>query len=382
MLLAGCVALGMAASGGLALRSALADDGAPAPGPRYPVLIHRGAALPPVAQSKPVPLVIALHPSGGSPQWFEQNSGLDAVADEHGFVVAYLSSRTPTSPAWRGADMPSNLAYVSSEITQLTATEKIDPKRVYVAGFSAGATMSFFVGCQLSRQVAGIAVVSGAMRFTDPCKLAHPVSELLIDGTSDGLIPINGSSILLSAAQVADRWRQMNACTSQSSSSAVGAVTQVNWGSCNDSSGVGLYTILGGVHQWPGAPYATGPDRPYNAAEAIWAFFTAHPGPASLATPSASVTAVSVHRRGGARSIEAVIGSHESSVTARLTVRHRGAAKHTTAPRLIGRGSSVRIVLHLPAKASAGRYAVTVTLTDAYGRTATVSRAVHLPPGH
>ena len=140
--------------------------------------------------------MIGLHARGGTPLGFEQTAGLDAVADQHGFVVAYLSSLIPTSPAWTRADMPANLAYVSSEISQLIAAQNIDPNRVYVTGFSAGATMAFAVGCQLSRQVAGIAAVSGAMRFTDPCdKLAHPVSEMSIIGTRDA-IPINGSQVL------------------------------------------------------------------------------------------------------------------------------------------------------------------------------------------
>ena len=105
-----------------------------ATGPRFPAIVHRGTSLPPQAQSKPVPLVIALHESGGNPQEFEQSTGLDAAADKHGFVVAYIGDLAPGSPAWTLVNMPTNLAYVSSEITQLTAQQNIDPTRVYVTG--------------------------------------------------------------------------------------------------------------------------------------------------------------------------------------------------------------------------------------------------------
>ena len=142
--------------------SILAIDGMPSTGSRPPPVIHRPPNL---RLSAPAPLVIALHASGGRPAGFEATSGLDAVADRHGFVVAYLGSPEPTSPAWRLADMTSNLAYISSEIRSLTASENIDPKRVYVTGFSAGATMAFFVACQLSSQIDGFAPVSSTMRI-------------------------------------------------------------------------------------------------------------------------------------------------------------------------------------------------------------------------
>jgi polyhydroxybutyrate depolymerase len=230
---------------------------------------------PGLRRSRPVALVVALNASGGVPATFETTSGLDAVADQHGFVVAYLGSLAPTSPAWLLGDMPQNLAYIGSEIKSLTVSENIDPKRVYVTGFSAGATMAYFVGCQLSSLVDGIAPVSGAMRFTDPCHLSHPVSELDVIGTRDA-IPIAGTTRLLSDEQVSARWRRLDGCASRSSSAVSGTVTERTWSQCKGSSGVGLYVIQNGTHQWPG-PQASGTDAQFAAASAVWAFFDAHP---------------------------------------------------------------------------------------------------------
>jgi polyhydroxybutyrate depolymerase len=242
-------------------------------GSRPAPIVYRPSNL---SLSQPVALVVALHGSGGSPSTFETATGLDSVANRHGFVVAYLGSPQPTAPAWRGVELSRNLAYISSEIKSLRAAENIDPKRVYVTGFSAGATMAFFVGCRLSGQVDGIAPVSGAMRFTDRCHLSHPVSELEIIGTSDA-IPINGSARLLSAAQVAARWRALDRCSSRPRSAAMGPVHADSWNRCRGGSAVALYAIKGGTHQWPG-PGAEGPDSRLPAAQAVWAFFTAHPG--------------------------------------------------------------------------------------------------------
>ncbi len=361
--------LGTVVLGAVHARLAFTDDGQPvSTGPRFPTIVHRGATLPPPARSGPAPLVIGLHGSGTSPSVFEHVSGLDAVADEHGFVVAYLSSPMPTSPAWTLTDMPANLAYVSSEISRLTSEQNIDPNRVFVTGFSAGATMSFFVGCQLSSRVAGIAPVSGAMRFTDPCTLAHPVSELSIIGTND-VIPINGSARLLSADAVAERWRGMNSCTSQSSSSAVGPVTATAWNTCNDSSGVGLNVVSGGTHQWPRGQY--------NAAEAIWAFFAAHPGTPTTA-PSARLSSLAVRRSGLKRSVRAVFNVPETAVALRVTLTRQG---HLVASKALtlARTPNYPLVLQLPVKAPGGRYSLTVSLADSYGRRATVVRTFTVP---
>lgn len=245
---------------------------AAASGTRPQPVVHRPAGL---SRAKPVPLVIALHASGGYPATFEATSGLDAVADQHGFVVAYLGSLAPASPAWLLVDMPQNLAYISAEIKSLTASQNIDPRRVYVTGFSAGATMAFFVGCRLSRQVDGIAPVSGAMRFTDPCRVSHPVSELEVIGTKDA-IPIDGTARLLSDAQVTARWRAFDGCTSHSTTVVRGPTEEREWGRCKGTSGVALDVIHEGTHQWP-APAALGTDSQFPAAQAVWAFFAAHP---------------------------------------------------------------------------------------------------------
>ncbi len=222
-------------------------------------------------------MVLALHASGGDPASFESVSGLDAVANQHGFVVAYLGSLEPASPAWTLVDMKANLAYISAETKRLIASENIDPRRVYVTGFSAGATMAFFVGCELSSQVDGIAPVSGAMRVSDPCQLSHPVSELLVIGTDDA-IPFNGTARLLSAAAVTAKWRAMDGCARESSSAAQGPVAEQTSNRCRGASGVGLYVIPGGTHQWPGAKGEAGPDAGFDAAQAVWSFFAAHPG--------------------------------------------------------------------------------------------------------
>jgi polyhydroxybutyrate depolymerase len=229
--------------------------------------------LAPPRQSKPVPLVIALHGRGSSPSQF-QSVGFNQVADEYGFVVAYLD---PSWPTWKDQ---SNISYISSMISRLTASENIDPQRVYVAGFSLGGYATYRSACQLSIQVAAVAVVSNAMApfSSKPCKISRPVSELEIAGSGD-LFPVHRtSSSPISADQTAADWRMLDGCSAQSqtSRSQIGPVVETTWSKCKAGSAVGEYIVQGGGHAWPGAPGYTGADARYSATRAIWSFFARH----------------------------------------------------------------------------------------------------------
>jgi polyhydroxybutyrate depolymerase len=215
--------------------------------------------------------VIALHPSGGDPMRFEQTSGWDKVADEHGFVVAYLGSGPP---AWKD---PSNVAYIAAEIRALLARYRIDSRRVYVTGFSAGAYIAYFVGCRLSSLVAGIAAVSGAMA-PQRCRPSRPVSELTLSGTHD-IVPLAGTTRFPAPAVVTERWRALDRCPRRPPQTfAVGPVVERTWSACAQGTAVALYLLRGGRHHYPGAPSLppASPDSRYDASEALWAFFAVH----------------------------------------------------------------------------------------------------------
>ena len=366
-ILAGALAAVVLADGGATGASTTASSTTPA-GQRPPPLIFRPAAL---SRAKPVPLVLAFHGSGGNAAGMEGQTRLEAVATEHGFVLAYPDSAT--DPPWQASD---DISYVSSLIDQLVSSQNIDRSRIYITGFSAGARMAYFVACMLSTRVAAVAAVSSVMRgYT--CRLAHPLSELTITGTtgSDALLVSGRAGGFPSSAQVAATWRSLNGCAAGATpaSAQVGPVAQQQWSGCTDGSAVALYTVQGGSHFWPGQYGASGVDAQYNASEGIWAFFAAHPG--TPLTPSASLRSLTVSR-GGARQIVAELQTGEPlAVSATVSLGARRVLSRRVTLKAAGRAS---VKLALPRSARKGKASVRLAIRDAYGRTTTTARSVRL----
>jgi polyhydroxybutyrate depolymerase len=251
---------------------------APPVGPRYAPIIYRPASLP---RSRKVPLLIALYGVGGSPTSMMRATRFNQLADAHGFVVAYPGSADRAKP-WRPAAWPSDLRYISAMIDRLRLRDNIDPRRVYVVGFSNGGAFTFAVGCRLSSKVAAIVPVSAVMnpKIEAPCALSHPVSELSVIGNADGRY--NGfPPQVLSAEQTAATWRAKNGCPSTQPArvAQVGSAIEQTWSPCAAGSAVGLYTIQGGTHIYPeDAEFNLPPSNPdgrFNASSEIWAFLSA-----------------------------------------------------------------------------------------------------------
>lgn len=157
----------------------------------------------------PIPVVIMLHGGGGTASGAMRETGWAEKANKEGFLAVFPNAmaRDPARPSsfarnpqlWNdgsGRFYPDQKAvddvkFINGLLDDLSTRFSVDTHRVYVTGFSNGASMAFRLGAELSQRITAIAPVAGAL-WQDPVALKQPVPMCYITGTADPLNLIEG----------------------------------------------------------------------------------------------------------------------------------------------------------------------------------------------
>ncbi len=211
-----------------------------------------------------VPLVIVLHAAGDSPSLAVRETRFDRLGIAEGFIVAFPPAH---GRAWAAqvtpglADSDTDERYLRGLIDRLVEQLPVDPKRVYVTGFSMGAVMAGRLACQAADRIAAAAVVSGTPWIGD-CRPSRPVSILIVHGTGDTTFRHGPANAM------AEAWRTRLACPGSPASEPIGdgatAATSID---CADGTAVEFVSVENGWHTWFKRPDATA---------LAWRFFTEH----------------------------------------------------------------------------------------------------------
>jgi len=285
VLAAGCIAAQTAQAG-------------PTPGSHDETLMHAGVQrqyrlhIPTgYHPNQAVPLVLMLHGRGGNGKGFEQLTGMSEIADKGDFVVAYPYA-LGKPPAWTSGfnDAIHNgddIGFLKALIGKLETTCKIDPHRIYCAGFSSGAMMTEVVGAKLSEKVAAIAVVEGCIGTEQNGQLhtvpdpVDPVSLIQFHGKMDQTVPYNGgpnpnlpNGVVLPVSKSIDFWVHQDGCNTTPSTQLMdnGTIHRDDYAGGKKGTEVVLFTMDHGQHKWP-TPALIG----ISATNHIWTFFKNHP---------------------------------------------------------------------------------------------------------
>lgn len=257
----------------------------------------------------PVPLVLNLHGSGSTAVGQEAFSGMDATADQDGFLVAYPQGLLPSGsgydwnvpgqPLVGGGQVPAGAAndvtFLTDLVPALAGRYCIDADRVFATGMSGGGRMASQLGCDAPATFAAVAPVAG-IRFPSPCPGTRPVPLIAFHGTADPVDPYDGNGQAYwtySVPVAAQRWAVHDGCGASAARTSGSGFTLDTYGGCTAGSTVELYSLTGEGHEWPGGPTMArritdllGPQSDAVEANAtMWAFFAAHPLSTSSSAP-------------------------------------------------------------------------------------------------
>lgn len=87
-------------------------------------------------------------------------SGLNALADQEGFLVAY--PQAVNRQFSRSSGQGDDVNFVRALVDRLVKGWSVDPARVYATGFSSGAELTYALAVEAADVFAAIASVSGA----------------------------------------------------------------------------------------------------------------------------------------------------------------------------------------------------------------------------
>lgn len=186
----------------------------------------------------PLPVVLAFHGGGGRAELQRTQSGMNAVADRHGFMVVYPDGTGPRLRrplrgdevgvlTWNAGlccgsaarEQVDDVGFVDTLLDRLQTSLPIDPARIFATGMSNGAMMAHRVAVELAHRLAGIAPVAGSLMIEDlERRPSRPVPILYFHGEKDTSARFHGGpgridrTVHRSAPDTVRWWVRANGC--------------------------------------------------------------------------------------------------------------------------------------------------------------------------
>lgn len=241
---------------------------------------------PAVQAAGPAPAIVALHYGGGSPEGITNIAQLRELVRDTGVWVILPEA---SGRAWNhdpARDNAVDVDLLTRVIDNAVGSLPIDPRRVYMTGFSSGAFMAMRYACERPERIAAMAYVSATLlkSLESRCSTTTAMPTLGIHGTSDLRVSYYNRIGINSAPDTARFFARRNGCLGQPVRSRqpdisfdLTTVDLDRWDACASGKPMRFYTVNGGGHAWPGTEtpdLLLGPTtQDIDATRVIWDFF-------------------------------------------------------------------------------------------------------------
>ena len=184
-----------------------------------------------------------------------------------------------------------DVEFLNQMLDEMAAKFSVDASRVYATGLSEGGFMAMRVGCAMADRIAAIAPVGAAMPKTMICLPSRPVPVVMINGTSDPVVPHGGGTEhnlqlpVISVEDSAKAWARIDRCSEKPTQTKLpahekgGMETKVEtYDACQQSAQVISYSVKGAGNTWPGGEQyqvekqVGKTSQDLSANETIWSF--------------------------------------------------------------------------------------------------------------
>ena len=258
--------------------------------------------------TEPAPLVFVMHGGRGEATSMEQmtRGRFNELADRDGFIVVYPQGLDNEWNDGREGDFQNSdehsdnraddVGYFRFMIDEVSNDYAIDQDRIFATGISNGGHMSMRLACDLSDRIAAVGIVTAQMSVSlgETCDPQENVGILIMNGTSDPMVPYDGGDITVffrkrgkvwSTDTTIDFWIDRYGCGDTPTSEAMPdpeddgmRVTRYEYQDCGDGAVV-LYRVENGGHTLPGgiqylpSIVIGNTNQDIVGADEIWAFF-------------------------------------------------------------------------------------------------------------
>lgn len=202
--------------------------------------------------SVPSPVVFNLHGYGSQASEEMLFSDMNTYADDLGYIVVYPEGY---ENSWNGGlccgdallEDVDDVGFIRAVVQDVSTRLCVDPERIYASGMSNGGFMSYRLACEASDLFAGAAPVAGALGVGD-CSPDRPIPLMAYHGTVDSRVDYSDGEASFHAFAV------LSGCTGDPVRTMHETSYCDVYEDCDGGVQVGLCTLDGMDHCWPGGP--------------------------------------------------------------------------------------------------------------------------------